>query len=222
MAAWSGYSDEAGTLRSRAYDVDGPLVNALSIPASGTAGTPVAFSVTAIDAWSAVTSVAWTFGDGASGSGSSVTKTYGAPGTYPVSVTATDAVGNATTLTGSVVVTPSPVVVVVPKPTLTGVKLTKKTIHVKGSDESPKATKLKLKLNTDAKVKVVLKRTEKVDGKAVKATVKKSLKKGASAIKLTSTIGSKKLPPGTYKIVVTAKNSVGTSAAKKVKLIIKK
>ena len=206
----------------RALDTQGPLSAGLSIPAAATVGQPASFAWPAIDAWSAVTSVAWTFGDGASGSGSSVTKTYGAPGTYPVSVTATDAVGNATTLTGSVVVTPSPVVVVVPKPTLTGVKLTKKTIHVKSSDESPKATKLKLKLNTDAKVKVVLKRTEKVDGKAVKATVKKSLKKGASAIKLTSTIGSKKLPPGTYKIVVTAKNSVGRSAAKTVKLTIKK
>ena len=60
--------------------------------------------------------------------------------------------------------------VATPKPALTGVKLTKKTIHVKGSDESPRATKLKLKLNTDAKVKVVLKRTKKVDGKAVKAS----------------------------------------------------
>ena len=70
----------------------------------------------------------------------------------------------------------------VPKPVLTGVKLTKKTIHVlKGSDESPKATKLKLTLNTDAKVKVVLKRTKKVDGKAVKATVTKALTKGSSA-----------------------------------------
>ncbi len=222
VVAWLGHSLTDDIAQVRALDSAGPLPAGLSIPAAATVGQPASFAWPAIDAWSAVTSVAWTFGDGASGSGSSVTKTYGAPGTYPVSVTATDAVGNATTLTGSVVVTPSPVVVVVPKPTLTGVKLTKKTIHVKSSDESPKATKLKLKLNTDAKVKVVLKRTEKVDGKAVKATVKKSLKKGASAIKLTSTIGSKKLPPGTYKIVVTAKNSVGTSAAKKVKLIIKK
>ena len=185
-------------------------------------GQPASFAWPAIDAWSAVTSVAWTFGDGASGSGSSVTKTYGAPGTYPVSVTATDAVGNATTRTGSVVVTASPVVVVVPKPVLTGVKLTKKTIHVKGSDESPKATKLKLTLNTDAKVKVVLKRTKKVDGKAVKATVTKALTKGSSAIKLTSKVGGKKLPPGTYKVKVTAKNSVGRSAATTVKLTIKR
>ena len=49
-----------------------------------------------------------------------------------------------------------------------------------------------------------------------------ALTKGSSAIKLTSKIGSKKLPPGTYKIVVTAKNSVGRSAATTVKLTIKR
>ena len=48
---------------------------------------------------------------------------------------------------------------------------------MKGSDEKPKATKLKLTLNTDAKV-IVLKRTKKVDGKAVKATVTKALDEG--------------------------------------------
>jgi hypothetical protein len=206
----------------RALDSQGPLPAGLAIPAMATVGQPATFAWPAVDAWSAVSSVAWTFGDGSSGSGSSVTKTYGAPGTYPVSVTATDAVGNATTRSGSVVVTASPVAVVVPKPQLTGVKLTKKTIHVKGSDESPKATKLKLRLNTDAKVKVVLKRTQKVDGKTVKATVKKALKKGSSAIKLTSKVGGKRLPPGTYKIVVTAKNPVGRSAPTTVRLTIKK
>jgi len=92
---------------------------------------------------------------------------------------------------------------------------------VKGSDKSPKATKLKLTLNTDAKVTVKLKRTKQVDGKTVKASLTKALEKGASAVKLTSKIGSKKLPPGTYKVTVTAKSSVGTSAATTLKLTIK-
>ena len=67
----------------RALDTQGPLSAGLSIPAAATVGQPASFAWPAIDAWSAVTSVAWTFGDGASGSGSSVTKTYGAPGTVP-------------------------------------------------------------------------------------------------------------------------------------------
>ena len=101
-------------------------------------------------------------------------------GSYAVSVTITDAVGNAHTRTGTTVVAAAPVVTppaATPKPQLTGVKLTEKTIHVKGSDDSPKATKLKLTLNTDAKLTVELKRTQKVDGKTVKAAIKKALQR---------------------------------------------
>ena len=59
----------------------------------------------------------------------------------------------------------------------------------------------------------MLKRTKKVHGKTVKATLTKALKKGAATIKLTSKVGGKKLPPGTYKVKVTGKNTVGTSVA---------
>ena len=186
VATWSAYDpadDLADTVRSRAYDVDGPLVNALSVPGSGTAGTPAAFSVTAVDAWSPIASTTWSFGDGTTGSGAAVSHTYASAGTYAVSVTVTDAVGNAgpgreapsslrrrSSASGRAAGRPP---AATPKPELSGVKLTEKTIYVKGSDESPKATKLKLKLNTDAKVKVVLKRTKKVDGKTVKATVRR-------------------------------------------------
>jgi len=101
------------------------------------------------------------------------------------------------------------------------VKLTKKTIHVLKSDEKPRVTKLELTLNTDATVTVKLKRTKRVHGKTIKAGLTKALEKGSARVKLTSRIGSKKLPPGTYRVTVTAKNSVGTGAATTVKLTIK-
>jgi hypothetical protein len=220
VVGWLGSNGSAELAQVRALDSQGPLPGGVSIPVGATAGQPAAFSWLATDAWSAVSSVAWSFGDGSAGSGSSVSKTYAAPGTYAVSVTATDAVGNATTRTGSVVVAPSAVPVVVPKPQLTGVKLTKKTIHVVKSDEKPRSTKLKLTLNTAAKVVVKIKRTQKVKGKTVKAKVTKSLKAGKSAIRLTNKIGGTKLPPGKYKVTVTAKNSVGTSVAVVRKLTI--
>ena len=184
-------------MRARVFDVDGPLVRALTsrAPARRARRWP---SRSRRPTPGRRPSTTWSFGDGATGSGAAVSHTYAAAGTYAVSVTVTDAVGNARTRTGTTVVArprssrrPRPT----PKPTLTGVKLTKKTIHVKGSDESPKATKLKLKLNTDAKVKVVLKRTKKIDGKTVKATVTKALTKGSSAIKLTSKVGTRSSRP---------------------------
>ena len=102
VAVWPNYSFDSdnGLLSARAFDVEGPLVNALSIPASGKAGTPVAFSVTAVDAWSAVASTVWSFGDGTTASGASVSHTYASAGSYAVSVTVTDAVGNARTRPG--------------------------------------------------------------------------------------------------------------------------
>jgi hypothetical protein len=220
---------DSGILYARAFDVASPLVRSVSIPASGTVGQPLSYAVTAADAWSA-TSTVWSFGDGATASGASVSHTFAAAGSYAVSVTVTDAAGNARTRTGTTVVAAAPVVTppvltppaVTPKPQVTGLKLTKKTIHVVKSDESPRSTKLKLTLNTDSTVKVVLKRTKKVDGKTVKASLSKALKSGAATIKLTSKIGNKSLPPGTYKVKVTAKNSVGTSAATTVKLTIKR
>ena len=189
-------------LETRTLDTQGPLATGLSIPAA-TVGSPVTLSWPAVDAWSPVSSIAWSFADGGSGSGASVTRTFGAVGSYAVSVTATDAVGNATTLTGTVVVSPAPPVTrrprrprLLPKPILSQVKLTKKTIHVVGSDEKPRATRLKLALNVDATVIVKLKRTEKVNGKTVKAKLSKAMKAGQRAIRLTSKVGGKKLSPG--------------------------
>ena len=109
-----------------------------------------------------------------------------------------------------------------PTPILSAVKLTKKTIHVVGSDEKPRATKLKLSLNVDATVVVKLKRTAKVDGKVAKAKQSLAMKSGQRAIRLTSKVGGKRLAPGTYRITVRATNTAGSSAAKTVKLKVVK
>ena len=212
-------------LETRTLDTQGPLATGLSIP-TATVGSPSRSQWPAIDAWSPVSSIAWSFGDGGTGSGASVTRTFAAVGSYAVSVTATDAVGNATTLTGTVVVSPAPPVTTpttprhasCPRRSLSGVKLTKKTIHVVGSDEKPRATKLKLSLNVDATVVVKLKRTAKVNGKAVKAKLSTAMKSGQRAIRLTSKVGGKKLVAGTYRITVRATNTAGSSAVTTVKL----
>ena len=169
-------------------------------------------------------------GDGGTGSGSSVTRTFAAVGFYPVSVTATDAVSYATTLTGpSWSCPPAPPVTTPTTPAHAcsqadpfQVLLTRKTIHVVGSDEKPRATKLKLSLNVDATVVVKLKRTAKVNGKAAKAKQSKAMKSGQRAIRLTSKVGGKRLAAGTYRISVRATNAAGSSAAETVKLKVVK
>ena len=56
------------------------------------------------DASGQVTSYTWTFGDGDSASGRTATHTYSAPGTFPVTLTITDAVGRTATQTHTVTV----------------------------------------------------------------------------------------------------------------------
>ncbi len=88
-----------------AGDGAGPALPDPSIPASGTVDESLAFSVgTPFDLRSALGDTTWDFGDGGSASGSSPDHTYSAAGTYTVTVTATDAVGNSTSKTGTVVV----------------------------------------------------------------------------------------------------------------------
>jgi fibronectin type 3 domain-containing protein len=78
-------------------DVTGPELHSLAIPRSDQVGTPIDFSVIAVDPQGAsVSAPTWSFGDGEA-SGSSVTHTYQHAGVYSVTVTARDAVGNATT-----------------------------------------------------------------------------------------------------------------------------
>ena len=86
------------------FDAAGPVLSDVSVPDGG-AGQSLAFSVSARDVWSGVSSVDWDFGDGSSGSGTAVTHTYAAPGAYPVVVRAVDGVGNATEVHRTVQVT---------------------------------------------------------------------------------------------------------------------
>jgi hypothetical protein len=69
---------------------------------------------------------------------------------------------------------------------------------------------------------VKLKRTAKVNGKAVKAKLSKAMKSGQGAIRLTSKVGGKRLVAGTYRISVRATNAAGSSAVTTVKLKVLK
>ncbi len=109
---------------------------------------------------------------------------------------------------------------------ISGVKLTKKTIHVVGSRANPRATRLKLRLNVPATLVVKLKgpsstASAQVIGKKVIARLSATLPAGASAIKLTGKVGKKKLPPGKYRVYLRAANAVGAASAEAGRLRVK-
>jgi hypothetical protein len=90
------------------YDGAGPQLRGLDVPAQATAGQPAAFSVAPVDVWSSVAATTWEFGDGATADGSQVTHTFSAPGDYTIKLTSSDSLGNVSTATRAVSVTPGP------------------------------------------------------------------------------------------------------------------
>jgi hypothetical protein len=100
LVAWTG---EDG-VQVAGYVATGPVLNDVSIPSEGTVGEPLTFSVSPLDVWSLLGGTSWSFGDGASASGTSVTHTYTTPGTYEVTIHSADTLGNVTSTTGKVIV----------------------------------------------------------------------------------------------------------------------
>jgi PKD domain len=95
-------------IQAAGYDTAGPELRALSVPATGTVGVPVSFSVSPLDAWSPVASTSWSFGDSHSAIDQTVTHTYAQPGNYTISVSSSDTLANATTATASITIAPAP------------------------------------------------------------------------------------------------------------------
>jgi hypothetical protein len=67
-------------------------------------GSAVEMTASAVDTWSGPATLAWSFGDGATSVEATTSHGYDASGTYQVTVTATDAVGNTSTQTRSLLV----------------------------------------------------------------------------------------------------------------------
>ena len=83
-----------------------PVASFVATPSPTTVGTAIAFSGAASsDPDGSITSYAWNFGDGTTGSGVSVSKGYAAVGTYTVALTVTDNRGATASRTGSVTIT---------------------------------------------------------------------------------------------------------------------
>jgi hypothetical protein len=122
-------------VQATGYDFVAPRLSDLRIPATGTVGEPVIFGVSSFDVFPFATS--WTFGDGGSGAGNTVSHVYTAPGAYPVTVSAVDGGGNTSTQIGAIAITaatpkPPPLACTVPK--LVGKKLARAKAALRAAD----------------------------------------------------------------------------------------
>ena len=107
VAAWSQErADATQVAQVAAFDAAPPTLAAVSVPSAGTAGQGVGMAAAATDRWSGA-SLSWTFGDGTGATGGAVTHAFGSAGAFNVTVTATDGVGNATSATRPIAITPA-------------------------------------------------------------------------------------------------------------------
>ena len=170
------------------------------------------YSVTAYDVWSRVASARWTFSDGTTASGTTVSYA-GTGGSKPVRVVVTDSVGNATacTWTGSFTCRPTTRIA----PLIDRARLSTRTIRAIGSDARvAKKARATITLNTDARVTFAFR---KAGSRPV--TLAKKLDAGRNVVAIRARLGARKvLAPGRWKVVVTAKNKVGTSPKQRFRL----
>lgn len=123
--AWWYQSAPFDIVQARAYDFAGPQLRELGVPLSGTAGTPIRFTVSPLDVWSGVSSVQWTFGDGHATTAPSVSHVYARAGTYQVQIIATDGDGNQTSQTSMITIGRQP-------PALSSLGVLSRTSAVRG------------------------------------------------------------------------------------------
>lgn len=222
--AWSRHDGTNWVVQARGLDAAGPVVTALTSRTTA-GGRKRAYSVTAHDVWSEVASARWTFADGSTATGTSVTHADAAAGTgaraaaggRPVRVTLTDRVGNATVCTYTETYTCRTTTLVAP--VLTKVRLTHHTIRAVGSEsDARKKVKATLALSAPAKVTLTFRR----QGTRQTFRIADRREAGTHAFPIRARLAKHKvLLPGRWTITVTATNKVGTSVKKKLRLRVR-
>ncbi len=102
------FNDGASPVWSMVSDAGGPALDGLAVPARGTVGVPVDFSVSPLDAWSAILATHWSFGDGTTATDESVSHVYTTPGTYTVTASSSDILGNTSSQNSTIVIAAAP------------------------------------------------------------------------------------------------------------------
>ncbi len=169
-AVWAALNGGFYIAEAAGFDGAGPVIGALSIPGSGTVGQTLSFSLSASDVWSTLGGTTWNFGDGHSTTGATVTHAYAKAGTYNVTVTTADVLGNTTSAAAAVTITGTPIGIgpPPPRPALTGVRLTHSRFRVSAKPTAvsasshtklPRGTSFRFKLSEAAKVQIVFTRS---------------------------------------------------------------
>jgi hypothetical protein len=108
LAIWKRDNGANTVIQAIAHDGGSPTLTPIFVPAAGTVRQTLQFAATPFDVWSAVGPPRWDFGDSGNAVGSAVAHSYAQPGTYQVTLSAADALGNPASGTGTVQIYPKP------------------------------------------------------------------------------------------------------------------
>lgn len=203
---WRGATGGNGSygVRSRILDTTGPRLTDLDVPPSATAGSRVVMTVSAVDAWSGPTTLAWSLGDGATATGATTSHTYAAAGSYVVRVTATDGAGNTTSMTRTISVDPAGHDTTAP--VLTGARL------MPGRLPTGEGARLRLTSSERAALSGVVQRRRDGRWRAV-GTKRWSVSAGANDRTFYGKTSEQRLRSGKYRVRLTATDPAGNTSA---------
>jgi PKD domain len=232
VVAWEqGASPYA--VHARGYDASPPLLSGVAIPASAAVAAPAAFAASPFDVWGPAT-LSWAFGDGGTATGAAPTHVYARAGTFIATVTATDAVGNAASRSGTVQVAAAGGGGAA-APALSGTSLTNRRFRVgrartavsarRRASRAPVGTTFRFRLDKGASLAIALSRqasglrfgrrcvrpSRGLRGHrrctrlvVVRPALTRSLPAGANAVPFSGRIGRRALVPGSYMATLTA------------------
>ncbi len=168
-----------------------PTFSAFTVPATATVGQTVTLSAAAADLDGEPITYSWSLSDGRTASGSSLTTSFAAPGTYTATLTATDELGQTVTQAGQIAVSAAPV------PTATVTVAKKPTASIKRGKKGfalGTASKRTATLNLSATTQLTFTLTRLTPGRLSGGKCKPSAKSGKRCTKRTSVKGSQTLP----------------------------
>lgn len=106
VAAWELGGRANATIEVANYDGSSPALEGASIPNTAQTGKPITFTVSPLAVTTALGQTSWSFGDGSQPvTGTSVSHAFTTPGSYRVTVTTADVLGNTTSASSTIVVT---------------------------------------------------------------------------------------------------------------------
>ena len=106
LAVWSLENASGPIIQAAGLDGAPPQLRSLAIPPAATIRQPATFSVAPFDVWSSLGPVTWSFDDGSTATGATVTHTFSSLGAHTATVVTGDSLGNPASAGGTVTVFP--------------------------------------------------------------------------------------------------------------------